>query len=92
MRIVDLETAQNLLHRVPRGPSLHQLSEQQPPPSSSHPPHQPGRGEPPYGGPPREQYGPPRSERVGGPKPDHYGPPHMRVSKCFFLTLGTLKL
>ena len=38
MRIVDLETAQNMLHRVPRGAPLPQQQQQQPQPQVQEPP------------------------------------------------------
>lgn len=61
MRIVDLETAHNLLHRDPRGPPLHQAPESRPPPS--HPPqHQP---------PPQHHQPPPQHQQPPPHPPQH---------------------
>ena len=79
MKIVDLETAQNLLHRASRGPSLIAT----PPPPAEQP--RPSHGGPPppprpggyHGGSPRDfhQGGPPPPPRGGerGPPPPHHG-------------------
>ena len=80
MKIVDLETAQNLLHRAPRGPSLIST-----PPSQAEQPRTSHGGPPPpprqggyHGGSPRDfQGGPPPPPRGGGergpPPPPHHG-------------------
>ncbi|CAI8033909.1 Cleavage stimulation factor subunit 2 [Geodia barretti] len=86
MRIVDLETAQKILHREPRGPSLDpqpaEAGPSQPPP----PPHQHQQGPPaphrpphphqrrPSPPPPRRQDSP--VEPGFGPPREHFGPPH----------------
>lgn len=80
MKVVDLETAQNLLHRTPRAPPLSQPSSgppppqhRPPPPEPHHPPRQGGHfhGPPPRGDMDRGRYSgprpPPPQERFGGP-------------------------
>ena len=84
MKIVDLETAQKLLHRTPRGPPL--VTAPQPTSSAQEQPH-PSHAPPPSsrqggyqgGGSPRDppyrQSGPPQPPRGGerGPPPPHHG-------------------
>ena len=75
MKIVDLDTAQNLLHRTTRGPSLSQPvgghKEHQPPPPPHHGPPMGSGGDMGYN-PPRDQFhGPPRGrdDRGRGAQP-----------------------
>ncbi|XP_064405130.1 cleavage stimulation factor subunit 2-like isoform X2 [Halichondria panicea] len=78
MKVVDLETAQNLLHRTPRGPPITQPSQGPPPPQQQHhPPPQQHRSLIPQQHPPsQDPHPPPPTRPYHGPPPprDDRGP------------------